>query len=129
MGKPKNLFIVCLAMVALVSACAGEDDLSARAVEKYLEAMVAGDASQTTKLACKEFETQASSDADSFGGVKAGLSGAACKKTSSENGAELVACSGKISATYGNEQQEFDLAGPTYRVIQENGDWLVCGRE
>lgn len=131
MGMAKRVwfFLVCFLSVAILSACGGSSDPSARVVLKYLQAMVTGDASQTAKLACKDFEDQASKDADSFTGVKASLDGAACKKTGSDQGADLVSCSGKISATYGNEIQAFDLAGPTYKVIQQSGEWLVCGRD
>ncbi len=131
MGFIKRLrifWVICVAGFTLV-ACSGGSDPSVRAVEKYLQAMISGDATQTAKLACKDFESHASADADSFGGVKASLQGVACKKSGSQDGADLVTCSGKISATYGNEQQEFDLAGPTYKVIQQNGDWLVCGQQ
>lgn len=113
----------------LLPACSGAGDASVQVVQKYLQAMVSGDSAQTTKLACKDFEDQAAKDADSFTGVKASLEGAACKKSGSDQGAELVSCTGKISATYGNEQQQFDLAGPTYKVVQQSGDWLVCGRQ
>lgn len=129
MAKRHWILLVYLLGVVIFSACGGAGDPAARAVKKYLQAMVAGDAAQTTKLACKDFEDQASKDADSFTGVKASLDGATCKVTGSDPGGDLVSCSGKISATYGNEKQEFDLAGPTYKVIQQSGDWLVCGRQ
>jgi hypothetical protein len=129
MAKRHWILWGCLLGVIFFSACGAANNSSAGAVQKYLQAMVAGDASQTTKLACKDFEDQASKDADSFTGVKASLKDAACKKTGSDTNGDLVNCTGKISATYGNEQQEFDLAGPTYSVIQQSGDWLVCGRQ
>ena len=121
--------LIMLGLAAFLAACATGGDPAVRVVEKYIQAMVAGDTTQATKLACKAFEEQASKDADSFSGVKASLNGAACKKTNTVNGADQVECSGKISASYGNEQQEFDLAGPVYQVVQQNGDWLVCGRQ
>ena len=127
-AKRMQLVLAWLLGILILSACGTGGDPSAQVVQKYLQAMVAGDASQTAKYACKDFEDQASKDADSFTGVKASLDGAACKKTGSDQGADLVSCTGKITATYGNEQQAFDLAGPVYKVIQQNGDWLVCGR-
>ena len=36
-------------------------------------------------------------------------------------------CKGKIVATYNNEDQELDLSVRTYQVVQEGGEWLVCG--
>jgi hypothetical protein len=129
MAKRYWILLISLLGVVIFSGCGGAGDPAANVVQKYLQAMVAGDASQTTKLACKDFEDQASKDADSFAGVKASLDSAVCQKTGSDSSGELVSCSGKINATYGNEQQAFDLAGPTYKVIQQNGDWLVCGRQ
>jgi hypothetical protein len=113
----------------VLTACGGASDPASDTVEQYLKAMVSSDSAQTAKLACKDFEDQAAKDADSFAGVKAALNQATCKNAGSDGNATLVSCSGKIDATYGNEQQNFDLAGPVYKVIQQDGNWLVCGRQ
>ncbi len=129
MAKVRQIGLALALGMLILSGCAGAKDPAAVAVEKYLKGMVAGDAVQTSKMACKDFEDQAVKDADSFGGVKAELTSAVCSKTGSEGSAVLVSCAGKISATYGNEVQEFDLAGPVYSVVQQGSDWLVCGRQ
>ena len=36
-------------------------------------------------------------------------------------------CNGNIVATYNNEDQQLDLSVRTYQVVQEGGEWLVCG--
>jgi hypothetical protein len=38
-----------------------------------------------------------------------------------------VLCNGKIIATYDTEDQELDLSVRTYQVVEEGGEWLVCG--
>ena len=129
MWKALRFGLLWGAVLIILTACSGSVDPAAGVVEQYLKAMAAGDATQTARLACKGFEDQAAKDADSFGGVKAVLRDAVCKKTGADGNSTLVACSGKIEATYGNEQQNFDLAGPIYSVIQQSGNWLVCGRQ
>jgi len=39
----------------------------------------------------------------------------------------LIICKGSIDATYNNEVRNFHLSERTYRVVQQGGDWLVCG--
>jgi len=129
MGKLVFAGLLLVLGLLFVAGCSGGKDSAALAVEQYLQGMAAGDANQASKLACKEFEEQAVSDADSFAGVKGQLLDAACSKTGANGSAALVSCTGKISATYGNEVQQFDLAGPVYTVVQQGGSWLVCGRQ
>lgn len=129
MAKVRQIGLALALGMLIFVGCAGTKDPAALAVEQYLKGMVAGDSSQTSKMACKDFEDQAVKDADSFGGVKAQLVNPVCSKTGTEGTEVLVGCAGKIAATYGNEVQEFDLAGPVYSVTQQGGDWLVCGRQ
>jgi hypothetical protein len=116
-------------MALVMAGCTQASDPAANVVQQYLKGMVAADNNQVSKLVCKDFEDQAVKDVDSFAGVKAELSSAVCTKSGMDGQVELVSCSGKILATYGNEKQEIDLAGPVYRVTQQGGSWLVCGRQ
>lgn len=127
----RNIFIAVMAilLVAILSACGSVKDPAAQAVEQYLAAMVAGNSDQIVSYACKTYEEQARQDVDSFAGVKASLDKASCQKSGTSVDATLVTCQGKIQATYGNENQSFDLSGQTYQVIQEGGEWRVCGRQ
>ena len=117
-------FVICI-----LTACSGGNDGSGKVVEQYLTAMVAGNSEQIAQIVCKEFEEQAAADVDAFIGVSAEISNMNCTETGSDGEAVSVECSGSIAATYGNEQQTFDLAGPVYRVIEQGGGWLVCGRQ
>ena len=49
------------------------------------------------------------------------------RKRGTDGDTALVNCTGKIIASYNNEDQELDLSVRTYQVVQEGGDWLVCG--
>jgi hypothetical protein len=118
-----------IVLVLLFAGCAQTTDPAAQVVEKYLTTMVSGNTDQAVLFVCKDFEAQARQDVDAFGGVKASLEGMSCMKSGAEDSMTLVECKGKIKATYGVENQEFDLSGQIYQVAQEGGEWRVCGRK
>jgi len=57
------------------------------------------------------------------------LEGLSCAQTGTDGDAALVTCQGRLIATYGNEDQEIDLSARTYRLVEQGGDWLVCGAQ
>lgn len=120
------LFLVISALS--LSACASSNENApAKAVEDYLNALVAKDADRLTTLSCGDWEDDALLELDSFQAVTARLDGLACEQTGTDGNTALVLCNGKIIATYNNEDQELDLSVRTYQVVQEGGEWLVCG--
>ena len=111
-----------------ISACAANNDNApARAVEDYLNALVEKDASRLTTLSCGDWEDDALLELDSFQAVTARLEGLACEQTGTDGDTALVLCNGNIVATYNEEDQQLDLSVRTYQVVQEGGEWLVCG--
>ncbi|HSJ89016.1 MAG TPA: hypothetical protein VK909_17530 [Anaerolineales bacterium] len=112
-----------------LSACSSSDNSTApaKAVEEYLNALVAKDANRLPTLVCSDWENDALIELDSLQAVTARLDDAACTQTGTDGDTALVNCSGKLVATYNNEDQELDLSVRTYQVVQQNGDWLVCG--
>jgi outer membrane lipoprotein-sorting protein len=118
---------VIVATLALTACSAGNQDAPAKAVEDYLNALVAKDADRLSTLSCGEWEDDALLELDSFQAVTARLEGVACEQTGTDGDTALVLCKGKIVATYNNEDQELDLSVRTYQVVQEGGEWLVCG--
>jgi len=122
--------LICLGVfAALLSACAPatSSDPAARAVEGYLTALVDKDSNRLATLSCATWETNALMELDSFQAVQTRLEGLACQTTGTDTGTTLVTCQGKIVATYNNEEQELDLSVRTYQVVQEGGEYLVCG--
>ena len=116
------LFVVA----ALLSACSGGGSASG-AVEAYLEAIVAGDSTRAVNVSCAAAEAQAQTEAASFASVEASLQGLACHEAGAQGEATLVTCSGKFVAVYNGENTEISLEGRTFQVIQEDGEWRVCG--
>jgi hypothetical protein len=110
-----------------LTACASNKDAPAKTVEDYLTALVQKDADRLSTLSCADWEDDALLELDSFQAVTAKLDGLDCEQTGTDGNTALVLCKGKIIATYNNEDQELDLSVRTYQVVQEDGDWLVCG--
>jgi len=100
---------------------------AARTVENYLAALVSKDAAKVSNLACKAWEQDALLEMDGFQAVKAELDNVSCKATGTAGDATLVSCTGNIALTYNNELQSLDVSRQTYKVIQEGGDYRVCG--
>jgi hypothetical protein len=121
------LIVVLLAIPALAACASKKVDAPAKAVEDYLNALVAKDSDRLTTLSCSDWEDDALLELDSFQAVTTKLDGLACQQTGTDGDTALVLCKGKIIATYNNEDQELDLSVRTYQVVQQDGDWLVCG--
>ncbi len=123
------LLLGLLLMLALSACGGGASDTSAapKAVENYLSALVAQDSAKISTLSCKDWENDALTELDSFQGVTARVENPGCAVSGTDGSATLVTCTGKIIATYNNEDQELALNARTYKVVQEGGDWRVCG--
>ena len=122
-----SLFIVVVVGILLVSCSGSGEDGPAKAVEAYLNALVAKDENLLPTLVCGDWEQDALIELDSFQAVTPRLEDAACIQSGTDGDMALVNCTGKIIATYNDEDQELDLSVRTYQVVQDNGDWLVCG--
>jgi hypothetical protein len=118
---------ISLLAVIILAACSSNSDAPAQAVEGYLNALVAKDADRLPSLVCGDWEDDALIELDSFQAVEARLESMACQQTGTDGETALVDCTGSIIATYNDEDQELDLSVRTYQVVQEGGDWLVCG--
>ena len=122
-----TLLVTVIATLALTACASNNTAAPAKAVEDYLSALIAKDADRLSTLSCGEWEDDALLELDSFQAVTARLEGVACEQTGADGDTALVLCNGKIIATYDNEDQELDLSVRTYQVVQEGGEWLVCG--
>lgn len=126
----RTFFLVMLiAFAALtVSACAANNgNAPVQAVENYLNALVEKDANRLSTLTCGDWEADALLELDSFQAVSTRLEGLACEQTGTDGDTALVLCKGNIVATYNDEDQQLDLSTRTYQVVQQGGEWLVCG--
>ncbi|MCK7481756.1 MAG: hypothetical protein M0C28_34725 [Candidatus Moduliflexus flocculans] len=127
MRKPILFLIVILAGIIL-SACASSTDAPVQAVQNYLNALVNKEADKLPTLVCGEWEDDALIELDSFQAVTA--SARKCRLLPDQALTAMPPSSsapGNIVATYNDEDQKLDLSTRTYQVIEQGGDWLVCG--
>ena len=128
MRKFALTILTIIITLSFLSACASDTGSApAKAVEAYLNALVAKDSDRLSAVVCGDWEEDALVELDSLQAVTPRLDNAACTQTGSDGDTALVNCTGKLIATYNNEDQELDLSVRTYQVIQQGGDWLVCG--
>lgn len=125
----RKIFLLALVAISFLLASCGQSnsDAPAKAVEDYLNALVAKDADRLPTLVCGDWEDDALIELDSFQAVTASLENVSCAQTGTDGDTTLVNCTGNIVATYNGEDQRLDLAVRTYQVVEEGGDWLVCG--
>ena len=125
----RKLILISVIILAgiLLSACAANTDAPAQAVQNYLNALVNKEADKLPTLVCGDWEEDALIELDSFQAVTARLENVACSQTGADGDTALVLCTGTIVATYNDEDQQLDLSTRTYQVIEQGGDWLVCG--
>ncbi len=128
MRKFGPVLILLSLMILVLSACGGKAaDPAAKAVENYLNALVNKDATRLSALSCADWESNALLELDSLQAVKTRLDGLTCQTAGKNGTTSDVNCTGKILATYNNEDQTLDLSVRTYLVDQQGGEYLVCG--
>ncbi len=98
-----------------------------KALVAYLNALVDKDEAALTALSCADWEANALLELDAFQSVETHLEGLSCQQNVAADGSVTVNCQGKIVTSYGGELQEYDLSQRTYNMVQQGGDWLVCG--
>jgi hypothetical protein len=103
------------------------DGPAVQALVTYLNALVDKDEDTLVRLTCADWEMDALLEYDAFGGVETRLDGLSCQQVETGDGTATVVCQGAIAASYGEEIQEFDLSGRSYQMVEQGGDWLVCG--
>src|SRR5215212_4733786 len=115
----KFLFVLLMILftgIGLAACASSGKDAPAKAVEAYLNTLVAKDADRLPTLVCGDWEEDALIELDSFQAVTARLDNVACSQTGTDGDTALVNCTGKIVATYNNEDQELDLSVRIYQV-------------
>lgn len=128
-SAPLLLLAIVLTLTLVLSACAETQDAPAQTVLLYYQALVDKNQEELINYTCADYEMQAYLELDSFVSVETELVGAACQTVSEDSDTALVTCDGAITATYNGEAREFPLSGRTYTVINENGEWRLCGYE
>ena len=114
-----------LGLSILLSACSSTGAVDA--VEGYVNALASNDEASLSALSCADWESSALTELDSLQAVTASLDGFSCQQSGTDGETALVDCEGKMILSYNGEDQELDLSTRTYQVVEDGGNWLVCG--
>lgn len=125
MKKIIGLFLF-LFVVILSSCSANNAGDPAEATLKYLTALAEKDKTQIVNLSCKNWEDQATLEADALLSVGSSLNNVSCSVIGKEGDLQLVKCLGALDLTYGEEIRSIDLSLRTYFMAIEEGQWRVC---
>ena len=133
MSKTGFLFLTATIFLftLLLTSCTGSggsNDGAVEAVETYIQALSDKNADHMIAASCAAWEEQAQLELDAFAGVQTRVEDMACQVTGSEGETTLVSCTGQIVATYSAEDRNFPLDTTAFQVMQEGGEWRVCGR-
>ena len=123
----KKWFFFLIFFSVLITSCSSNQNSQAKLVENYYQALMDKNLNLMLAQVCPSWEEQARTDYQSFAAVSAQLKDMHCTVQSLQENSATVKCQGKIEADYGNEILEIDLSKFVFKIIQENGDWRLCG--
>lgn len=125
---PSKLTNLMLALSILLSACgASASGGATTAVEGYITALASKDQAALISNSCADWEDDALIELDSFALVEVTVDGMSCTESGTDGDKTLVDCTGMLTMSYNGEPQSLDLADRTYEVVEQDGNWLVCG--
>lgn len=119
--------LISLLLLFFLAGCSTGKNSPTGAVENYLNAIVSQNTTEITNNTCVDWEAQAQTEADSFAGVSAQIQNLSCTVSQQNGNSDLVACTGDILTSYNGEATKIDLSARTYKVIQDDGQWRMCG--
>ncbi len=130
MYKIRLVLLLIIIFSLFLAGCAGgnQEQAAAAAVQSYWQAMVERDLNKVVASSCAAWEAQARTEFNSFSAVTLKLDNVKCQAAGQAAGnTAQVTCSGAIIANYGAEDLTIDIADRTYRVVNEGGEWRMCG--
>jgi hypothetical protein len=110
----------------ILISCSSTSQSPSQVVSGYLDALVNKDSAKLVSYSCKNWETEAQKELDSFSNVGTSLENVACKVNSQNNVDAAVICSGFIKLTYDTEIQKIDLSKRVYQLVFQNNEWRIC---
>ena len=122
------ILIMASILILILAACSPASDPAAT-VSQYINALAAKDANRMSVLSCADWAPKSQELLDSITSVDVKLKSLACKTLENDGKNASVKCTGTLNATYNNENQTLDLSTVTYVLVNQQGDWLVCGQK
>lgn len=122
----KKIILIFLLMGLLLISCSSASQSPSQVVIGYLNALIKKDAATLVSYSCRNWETEAQKELDSFSNVGTSLENVDCKINSQTANVATVICKGFIKLTYDTEVQKIDLGKRVYQLVLENNEWRVC---
>jgi hypothetical protein len=123
-----KIIFLFISLSLILSACGAGDSGASQTVEGYITAIASKDEAGLISNSCADYEDDALLILDSLELVEVSLAdGVACEAVGADGDTTLVNCNATLQMSYGGEPQTLDFSKITYEVINENGNWLVCG--
>ncbi|MCL4253212.1 MAG: hypothetical protein KJ043_05475 [Anaerolineae bacterium] len=98
-------------------------------VEQHLTLLVNKDEMGFAQTLCPAYEGDGMREFRSFGAVEASLNNVSCAEDGAEGDIVFVLCTGTIDLVYqGEDTRGLDLSRAPYQVVDDDGEWKVCGR-
>jgi len=125
------IIVSVLGLGILLAACGSSESSNGPqlAVEGYINALAGNDEAALSALSCADWEASALTELDSLQAVTAKVEDLSCGQNGKDGQTVLVHCTGKMILSYNGEDQELDLSTRSYAVVEQNGNWLVCGAQ
>lgn len=120
-------FCFMILLGILLPGCSTAQQSAPDAVLNYLQAIIDRDEPAMINHVCSAWEADARTEFNSFTAVKLSLDNVTCQENGTFGDYTLVSCQGAIVASYGAEDLILELNERTFQVIQEAGEWRVCG--
>lgn len=127
MSKSTIILLSSSIFLLILTACTGSIANPEQSVEAYLKAIVDADTDKITTLSCADWEEMAMLELDSFQGVEVSLVDMQCSQSGSDGDLALVTCIGHYLTSYDGEEMQIDLDTREFELVQQSGEWLVCG--
>jgi len=121
-----NVSIILLFLIIISGCRIDQTSEAAQAAEQYYQALVKKDENAMINLSCSDWEADTKLMYDSFAAVELTLDNLSCQQTPKDEDF-IVSCTGNLIASYGAEKLEIDIAERPLVVIEEGGEWRVCG--
>ena len=129
MSHKSFLVVLMILIVAgfFVSACESART-PADVIVDYLEAVAESDQTSAVANSCAAWEEDARAEGAAFINVEVTLKDLECDVLSQSETDATVSCTGAFLFSYdAGEEQEQDLYGRVFSLVQEAGEWRMCG--
>jgi hypothetical protein len=127
MSKISKLLVGSLLFLIILTAFSTRNTKPEKVVEAYLNAIVEAKIDKITTVSCAEWEESAWLELDSFQGVEVSLVDMQCAQSGTDGDTAMDSGSGNFLTSYDGEAMEIDLSTREYELVQQGGEWLVCG--